>query len=165
MEPIDSITDDPVISIGTLADKVGLSVSALRKYESGGLIIPHRTDSGRRLFSHEDVERVRHIQYLIRDLGLNTEGIRRLQALLPCWTLLPCKKKTRDTCPAYKNSTQPCWTIRGMPCAPQGNECRICIIYRFGSLCTEDIKQLLHEQVKHQDASVAIKELLQRKKP
>ena len=42
---------DPVIPIGTLAEKVGLSVSAVRKYEKDGLIIAHRTSSGHRLFS------------------------------------------------------------------------------------------------------------------
>ena len=70
-------TDDPVISIGVLAQKVGLSVSAVRKYENEGLVIAHRTDSGRRLFSLEDIKRVRNIQHLIQDLGLNIAGIRR----------------------------------------------------------------------------------------
>ena len=74
---------DPVISIGVLAEKVGLSVSTVRKYENEGLIIAHRTDSGHRLFSHEDIGRVRSIHYMIQDLGLNIEGIHRIQALLP----------------------------------------------------------------------------------
>ena len=68
--------NDPVISIGVLAERVGLSVSAVRKYENEGLVIAHRTSSGHRLFSYEDIGRVRHIQHLIQDLGLNTEGSR-----------------------------------------------------------------------------------------
>ncbi len=87
---------DPLISIGTLADKVGLSVSAIRKYEVAGLIIPHRTNSGHRMFSYEDLTRIRVIQHMIKEIGFNAEGIRRLQALLPCWDLLPCKNKVRD---------------------------------------------------------------------
>ncbi|MHC5081497.1 MAG: MerR family transcriptional regulator [Planctomycetota bacterium] len=47
-EEIEDFVDDPVMSIGTLSKKLGLSVSALRKYETGGLLIPHRTDSGHR---------------------------------------------------------------------------------------------------------------------
>ncbi|MHC4710150.1 MAG: MerR family transcriptional regulator, partial [Planctomycetota bacterium] len=82
--------NDPLVSIGALAQQVGLSVSAVRKYENDGLILAHRTDSGHRLFSYEDISRVQNIQHLIQDLGLNTEGIRRMQALLPCWDLLPC---------------------------------------------------------------------------
>jgi hypothetical protein len=155
--------DDPVIAIGTLAGKLGLSVSAVRKYEIEGLIIAHRSASGRRLFSLEDIDRARYIQHLIQKLGLNIEGIRRMQALLPCWILLPCKKKTRNRCLAYRDKTRPCWTIRGSACAEQGNECRKCVVYRFGSLCTEDIKRLVHDQIMFKDSSAAIQELLRRK--
>lgn len=156
--------EDPLISIGVLAQQVGLSVSAVRKYENEGLIIAHRTSSGRRLFSHEDISRVRNIHHLIQDLRLNIEGIRRMQALLPCWELLPCTPEMRERCLAYKDRTRPCWTIKGLDCAPQGNECRQCAVYRFGSLCTEDIKRLLYDQNDVEDAGTAIRELMQRKK-
>ena len=135
---------DPVISIGTLAKKVGLSVSAIRKYEEQGLLLSHRTESGHRLFSYEDIERLRSIQHLIKELGFNFEGIRRMQAILPCWNLLPCEKKVRDKCLAYKGSTKPCWMIKDAHCTEQGNECRKCAVYRFGTLHTEGIKLLVH---------------------
>ena len=157
-------TDDPVISIGVLAKKVGLSVSAIRKYENAGLIIAYRTDSGRRLFSPEDIERVRNIQHMIQDLGLNIEGIRRMQALLPCWDLAPCDAETRKSCPSFNDNTRPCWTIKGLDCAPQGNECRCCIVYRFGSLCTQDIKRLLHDQDRNGNGYGVVGELVQRLK-
>ncbi|MHC5007031.1 MAG: MerR family transcriptional regulator [Planctomycetota bacterium] len=156
--------NDPLVSIGALAQQVGLSVSAVRKYENDGLIIAHRTDSGHRLFSYEDIGRVQNIQHLIQDLGLNTEGIRRMQALLPCWDLLPCSAETRTNCPAYQDTTRPCWTIKGLDCGAQGNECRQCEVYRFGSLCTEDIKRLLHDGNDAPDACAAMKELMQRKR-
>ena len=156
--------DDPAISIGVLARKVGLSVSAVRKYESEGLIIAHRTASGHRLFSHEDISRVWNIQHMIQDLGLNVEGIRRMQALLPCWDLLPCSEDTRESCPAYEDGTRPCWMVKGLDCAPQGNECRRCPVYRFGSLCTRDIKHLLHDQSDFRNAGHAVMELMRRKK-
>ena len=156
--------DDPVISIGILAQKVGLSVSAVRKYESEGLLIAHRTPSGHRLFSHEDISRVRNIHHMIQDLGLNVEGIRRMQALLPCWDLRPCSEDTRHGCPAYNDNTRPCWMITGLDCAPKGNECRQCVVYRFGSLCAQDIKSLLYEHDGVQDTGVAMQELIQRKR-
>jgi MerR family transcriptional regulator/heat shock protein HspR len=154
--------DDPVISIGVLAQRVGLSVSAVRKYENEGLIISHRTDAGHRLFSLEDIKRVRNIKHMIHDLGLNIEGIRRMQALLPCWDLHPCDDETRRDCPAFNDNTRPCWTVKGLECAPQGNECRRCIVYRFGSLCTPDIKRLLNDREAAQKADEAIRELFQR---
>jgi len=156
--------DDPVISIGVLAERVGLSVSAVRKYENEGLVIAHRTGSGHRLFSHEDINRVRNVQHMIQDLGLNIEGIRRMQALLPCWDLFPCSDQTRKRCPAYEDNTRPCWMIKGLDCAPKGNECRQCVVYRFGSLCTEDIKRLLHEQNDVQNVGAAMQGLLDRKR-
>lgn len=154
--------DDPVISIGVLARKVGLSVSAVRKYENEGLIIAHRTASGRRLFSHEDVARVRNVQHMIQDLGLNMEGIHRMQSLLPCWDLMPCSEELRRDCPGYKDNTRPCWMIKGTRCAPRGDECRQCVVYRFGSLCTSDIKRLLHDQNDLQDEGAAMGGLLRR---
>ena len=135
---------DPVISIGTLAKKVGLSVSAIRKYEEEGLIISHRIESGHRLFSYEDVQRLSTIQHLIKNLGFNIEGIRRMQAILPCWDLLPCEKKVRDNCLAFKGSTKPCWMMKDAHCTLRGNECRKCEVYRFGTLYTEKIKELVH---------------------
>ena len=155
---------DPVMTIGTFAEKVSLSVSAVRKYENESLIIAHRTASGHRLFSREDIDRIRNIQRLIQQVGLNIEGIRRLQALLPCWDLLPCTQEKRQECPAYQDNARPCWMIKGLDCKPShGNECRECVIYRFGSVCTEEIKSLIHDQDGSQDAGTAIRELMERR--
>jgi MerR family transcriptional regulator/heat shock protein HspR len=163
MEPNHQLSD-PVMSIGRLAEKVGLSVSAVRKYENECLIIAHRTASGHRLFSHEDISRIRNIQRMIQDLGLNIEGIRRLQALLPCWDLLPCSPQKRAECPAFQDNSRPCWMIKGLDCTPShGNECRQCVVYRFGSLCTEQIKSVVYDQGGSHDASAAIRELVDRK--
>ena len=151
---------DPVISIGTLAKKVGLSVSAIRKYEEQGLLISHRTSSGHRLFSFEDIERLQNIKHLIKDLGLNIEGIRRMQAILPCWDILPCEKKVRDNCLAYRGSTKPCWMIKEAHCSLKGNECRKCQVYRFGSLFTDDIKDIIHKEGYDTDQRSRVKQFL-----
>ena len=157
--------DEPVIAIGVLAQKAGLSASAVRKYENEGLIISRRTLSGHRLFSHQDVRRVRNIQHMIQDLGLNIEGIRRMQALLPCWDLHPCGMATRRSCPARKDGARPCWMIKGLECTAGTDQCRDCVVYRFGSLCTEDLKRLLYGQSESRSAAVAIKELIEGKRP
>ena len=161
--PRQDITD-PVISIGVLAERVGLSVSAVRKYENEGLAIAHRTQSGHRLFSHEDIRRVKNIHRMTHEIGLNFEAIRRMQALLPCWDLLPCDVETRDSCPAYTDNTRPCWMTMGLGCAARGNECRECVVYRFGSLCTEQIKSLVHDQAELNDSDMAVRELSDRKR-
>lgn len=154
---------EPVISIGTLARKVGLSVSAIRKYEEEGLIISHRSGSGHRFFSYEDVERLRTIQHLIKELKFNIEGIRRMEAILPCWDLLPCSEEARNSCLAFKGSTKPCWMIKDAHCTLKGNECRNCAVYRFASLFTEDIKELIHTVSNSLGQRNRIKQLLNEK--
>ena len=164
MEPTHDFSE-PVMSIGTLAEKVGLSDSAIRKYENACLIIAHRTPSGHRRFSHEDIDRIRNIQRMIQVLGVSIEGIRRLQALLPCWELLPCSPRKRKKCPAFQDNTRPCWMMKGLDCTPShGNECRQCVVYRFGSLCTEEIKSLVYDQTHSKDASTAMRRLMDRRR-
>jgi MerR family transcriptional regulator/heat shock protein HspR len=158
------MSEDPVIPIGVLAKRVGLSVSTVRKSENEGLVIAHRTPSGHRRFSYEDIARVRAIHRLLRHLRMNIESIRRMQALIPCWDLRPCDAATRSQCAAYEEQTRPCWMVKGSACAVQGNECRRCMVYRFGSLCTEEIKHLMHDPSEIHDTGMAIRTLLERRR-
>jgi len=54
---------------------VGLHAQSLRHYERIGLIQPSRSHGRQRLYSHSDVARLRHIQRLIQDLGVNLAGV------------------------------------------------------------------------------------------
>jgi DNA-binding transcriptional MerR regulator len=155
---------DPVITIGVLADRVGLSVSAIRKYEEEGLLISHRRGSKHRLFSFEDIERIQAFQHMLKDLGFNIEGIRRMQALLPCWDLQPCSRVVRDRCQASRDNTRPCWMMKNGHCKDNGGECRVCDVYRFGTQCTADIKELLHERMSGKARSAAMKKLMEKKR-
>jgi DNA-binding transcriptional MerR regulator len=161
---MNNMNRDPIISIGTLADKVGLSVSAIRKYEQEGLLISYRTDSGHRLFCYEDINRIQAIQRMIKELGFNIEGIRRMQALLPCWDLLPCDRKDRDFCSAYRDNSQACWMVKNAPCTFQGNVCRECIVYRFGTLFLDDLKALLHDHSGNHEYNKSITKLMNKKR-
>jgi len=139
---------EAVISIGTAAKMVGLSVSALRKYENEGLLIFHRTPTQRRLLSRADVDRIRTIQYLINDVGLNMEGIRRILALLPCWKLKPCPDEDHQKCLATNDHIRPCWMNNETECKAKGIDCRECNVYRYGAYATTVMKTLLHEKNK-----------------
>jgi len=136
---------EPVMSIGAASEISGLSESALRKYESAGLIIFFRTATRRRLLSMEDLERIRLIQNFVKKQGLNLEGILRLWTLVPCWELKQCSEKYKDKCEALTSFHRPCWVLmKNKGCA--GNlECRDCEVYRFGAYCTEDLKSLIHK--------------------
>ncbi len=134
----------PVINISAAANMTGLSDSALRKYESAGLIIFYRTQGNIRMLCVEDIERINLIKHLIKKRGLNLEGIRRLWALLPCWEFRKCSKETLDNCPAINDSDRPCWVSLGDQKGCEGQSCRTCEVYRFGAYCTEDLKALIH---------------------
>ena len=71
-------TSRGVFMISVAADIVGMHPQTLRIYESKGLIRPKRTAGNTRLYSDSDVERLRLIQRLTTDLGLNLAGVERV---------------------------------------------------------------------------------------
>jgi len=70
-----------VFMISVAAELAEMHPQTLRMYETRGLIEPHRSPKGTRLYSHEDVERLRRIQELTVRLGLNLAGVERVLAL------------------------------------------------------------------------------------
>jgi MerR family transcriptional regulator, heat shock protein HspR len=65
----------PRYVISVAADLVGMHPQTLRIYENKGLIRPKRTAGNTRLYSDADVERLRLIQGLTNELGLNLAGV------------------------------------------------------------------------------------------
>jgi MerR family transcriptional regulator/heat shock protein HspR len=61
--------------ISVAAELVGMHPQTLRIYETKGLVRPKRTPGGTRLYSEADVERLRIIQRLTTELGLNLAGV------------------------------------------------------------------------------------------
>jgi MerR family transcriptional regulator/heat shock protein HspR len=68
-------SERPIYMISVAAELVGMHPQTLRMYESKGLVRPHRTPGGTRLYSETDVERLRIIQRLTSELGLNLAGV------------------------------------------------------------------------------------------
>ena len=67
--------DRPRYMISVAADLVGMHPQTLRIYESKGLVTPQRTSGNTRLYSESDLERLRLIQQLTTELGLNLAGV------------------------------------------------------------------------------------------
>jgi len=67
--------DQPCYVISVAARMVGMHAQSLRHYERVGLVQPSRSRGRVRLYSQADVARLRHIQRLIQDLGLNLAGV------------------------------------------------------------------------------------------
>jgi MerR family transcriptional regulator/heat shock protein HspR len=71
----------PRYMISVAADLVGMHPQTLRIYESKGLIRPKRTSGNTRLYSEADLDRLRLIQRLTNELGLNLAGVEQVMRL------------------------------------------------------------------------------------
>ncbi len=67
-----------VFMISVAAELAEMHPQTLRMYEARGLIEPKRSPKGTRLYSHEDVERLRRIQKMTAELGMNLAGVERV---------------------------------------------------------------------------------------
>ena len=68
----------PRYMISVAAELVGMHPQTLRIYEQKGLVRPQRTAGNTRLYSDEDVARLRTIQRLTTEIGLNLAGVERV---------------------------------------------------------------------------------------
>ena len=73
--------DRPRYMISVAAELVGMHPQTLRIYEQKGLVRPQRTPGNTRLYSERDLERLRLIQGLTTELGLNLAGVEAVLAL------------------------------------------------------------------------------------
>jgi MerR family transcriptional regulator, heat shock protein HspR len=77
-----TVSDDrPRYMISVAADLVGMHPQTLRIYEQKGLVRPQRTAGNTRLYSDRDVDRLRLIQRLTGELGLNLAGVEHVLRL------------------------------------------------------------------------------------
>ena len=136
------ISNEPIYTIGIAAKKLGVSVHALRLYEREGLIVPHRTDTNRRIYSDVELHKVDCIKQMIKEMGLNFAGIRRLIALVPCWKFKNCSMKNRTKCEAYQDKSSPCWCSPSL-CSTPEEACRDCMVYKNVMGCS-DLYEMLH---------------------
>jgi MerR family transcriptional regulator/heat shock protein HspR len=74
-------TDRGVFMISVAAELANLHPQTLRMYEARGLIEPQRSPKGTRLYSQDDVDKLRRIQEMTAELGLNLAGVERVLLL------------------------------------------------------------------------------------
>jgi MerR family transcriptional regulator/heat shock protein HspR len=119
----------PVYTLGVAAQLAEIPSHSIRQYIDMGLIIPYKLESKRHLFSQSDINRLKRIQLLIHDRGLNFAGVRTLMAMVPCWALRKCSERDKRSCDAYPENFQPCWMAskKGSPC--KNMNCRNCEVY------------------------------------
>ena len=74
-------SDRGVFMISVAAELADMHPQTLRMYEARGLVEPKRSPKGTRLYSHKDVERLRRIQEMTAELGMNLAGVERVLEL------------------------------------------------------------------------------------
>ena len=73
--------DQDVYFISMAARMLGMHPQTLRKYERLGLVQPTRTLGSMRLYSREELERLKLIKHLVDDGGINLAGVQRLLSI------------------------------------------------------------------------------------
>jgi MerR family transcriptional regulator/heat shock protein HspR len=69
---------DDLYFISMAAERLGMHPQTLRKYERLGFIRPTRTIGSMRLYSRDELERLRLIKHLVEEEGVNLAGVQRL---------------------------------------------------------------------------------------
>ena len=127
--------DVPLYSISTAARILKISVHTLRLYEKEGLIIPFRKETGHRLYSRADIERIKCIRESINRKKISIEGIKTIYSLIPCWSIINCADKDRKNCEAFTNHSNPCWSFKHTENVCSHSDCRDCVVYKNFSDC------------------------------
>ena len=78
---VEVATNRGVFMISVAAELAEMHPQTLRMYEARGLISPQRSPKGTRLYSQEDVDRLRRIQQMTTEYGLNLAGVERVMEL------------------------------------------------------------------------------------
>jgi len=83
--------EKPMFPISVVADILKVHQRTLRIYDDENILIPSRSPKNRRLYSFNDIERGKFIQYLTRELGINLAGIKIIVHLLKQQNVSPSK--------------------------------------------------------------------------
>lgn len=134
-----------LLKIGDVAKHFGISRDLLRLYERERILIPLQSPGGTRYFTCKDLEWIGTILKLVRRTRLNFAAIRHLLALVPCWEISDCGRKTKAGCEFIAEMAQPCWTGI-MNCQTCAKGCYQCPVYRAAPL-NRNFRALLSETI------------------
>jgi MerR family transcriptional regulator/heat shock protein HspR len=79
--PAEMALDEDVYFISMAARMLGMHPQTLRKYERLGLVQPSRTIGSMRLYTREELDRLKTIKRLVEDGGINLAGVQRLLSI------------------------------------------------------------------------------------
>ena len=71
-------TKQPILTISVAAKLLGLHPRTVMLYERSGFLLPHRTNTNRRMYSIRDLNDLQFVKFLTRDKGINLAGVKTL---------------------------------------------------------------------------------------
>jgi len=124
----------PVYIISSAADLLGVHPRTLHLYEEKGLVVSARKGN-RRFYSAKDIEWIRAVRYLIRERGLNLEGLRRVLALRALAEYRKAPAERQEQCKGFVEPTLPCWQNNSIQ-----SDCYACGVYAAAreGLCADE---------------------------
>lgn len=136
----------PLYTLRIASELSSIPAHSIRQYIDNGLLLPYKLATSRHLFSQNDIHRLKNIQFLIHEKGLNFAGIRAIMSMVPCWAIRKCSLEDRNSCSAFFENGDPCWEAseKGQLC--KNEDCRTCKVYHTLSRGTE-LKDVLKELV------------------
>ena len=121
-------------TIGVVAAAIGEHPETLRVWERHDLVRPDRHGYQRK-YSENDMRRLRFIQRLMNEKGLNIAGVRLVIGLYSCWYNRHCAGGARMDGLVAVNRSKPCWKIEGAYCVVPEDKSEMCAGCRLLHLC------------------------------
>ena len=103
-----SYEDQPCYVISVAARMVGMHAQSLRNYERMGLIRPSRSRGRVRYYSQQDIERLRGIQRMVQDMGVNLAGVEVIMNMRETMARMEREmERLREELQSYRDRTLP----------------------------------------------------------
>ncbi len=121
--------DQPMLNIGVVAQLLQVHPETLRIWEKNKLIEPARRNK-QRLYSNNDLKKLKFIHHLINDKGLNIAGVQQVIAMYPCWKIKSCpgsQLKNKEVV----NQSKPCWRELGSYCLVVRDQTDLCSTCKY----------------------------------
>lgn len=96
-DPQDVAPNQPMYVISVAAKMIGVHPQTLRHYENIGLVVPERSEGNIRLYSPADIDRLRQINRLTDELGVNLAGVQIILDMRERLEQLQLEVETRQT--------------------------------------------------------------------
>lgn len=131
--------DKPMLNIGVVAQFLEVHPETLRIWEKNNLINPVRRNR-QRLYSSNDLKRLKFIHNLINVKGLNIAGVQQVIAMYPCWKTISCRAGQVKNKHKAVNTSKPCWKEENTYCVviqDQADLCNNCEYVKNSTGCTD----------------------------